>query len=56
MDTALSVLISAGIVAFGVWSVAGAFGPHLTWSLLGLLPILVGLVSLVEALRNAKTS
>jgi hypothetical protein len=56
MDTALSVLISAGIVAFGVWSIAGAIGPHLTWSLLGLLPILVGLLSLIQTVRNAKTS
>jgi hypothetical protein len=56
MDTVLSVLISAGIVAFGVWSVAGAIGPHLTWSLLGLLPILVGLVSIVQTVRNAKTA
>jgi hypothetical protein len=55
MDTVLSVLISVGIVAFGVWTVAGAIGPHLTWSLIGLLPILVGLLSLIQTVRNAKT-
>jgi hypothetical protein len=56
MDTALSFLISAGIIAFGAWSVAGGIGPHLTWSLIGLLPILVGLVSLIQTVRNIKTA
>jgi hypothetical protein len=53
MDKALSALIAIGIVAFGIWSVAGGIGPHLAWSLLGLLPILVGLFSLYETARNA---
>jgi hypothetical protein len=35
MDTTLSLLISAGIIAFGVWVVAGtiAAGSPLTWTL-----------------------
>jgi hypothetical protein len=53
MDTALSALVSIGIVAFGIWCVAGGIGPHLTWSLLGLLPILVGLFSLYETAISA---
>jgi hypothetical protein len=57
MDTALSFLIPVGITAFGIWCVAGGgIGPHLTWSLIGFLPILVGLFSLYETARNTKHS
>ena len=57
MDTVLSFLISAGIIAFGIWIVAGtiAAGAPLTWIFMGLLPVLVGSVSLYEAARDAKT-
>jgi hypothetical protein len=53
MDTTLSFLISAGIIAFGVWIVAGtiAAGSPLTWTLMGLLPVVVGLISLYQAVR-----
>jgi hypothetical protein len=56
MDTVLSFLISAGIVAFGVWIVAGtiAAGSPLGWTLLGLLPVIVGSISLYQAIRDAK--
>jgi hypothetical protein len=50
MDTVLSFLISAGIVAFGAWVVAGtiAAGWPLVWTLMGLLAVMVGLISLVR--------
>jgi hypothetical protein len=47
MDTVLSFLISAGIVAFGVWVVAGTIAAG--WplaSLMGLIAVIVGLLSL----------
>ena len=48
MDTVLSLLISVGIIAFGVWIVAGtlAAGSPLAWTLMGLLTIIVGLIGL----------
>jgi len=56
MDTVLSFLISAGIVAFGVWVVAGtiAVGWPLA-SLMGLLAVIVGLLSLFGSAREVKT-
>ena len=54
MDRALSLLISVGIIAFGVWIVAGAIaaGSPLAWKLMGLLPVVVGLISLYETVRT----
>jgi hypothetical protein len=53
MDTTFSFLISAGIIAFGVWIVAGTItaGSPLTWTLMGLLPVVVGFISLYQAVR-----
>jgi hypothetical protein len=53
MDTTFSFLISAGIIAFGVWIVAGTIAAEspLTWTLMGLLPVVVGLISLYQAVR-----
>ena len=53
MDRALSFLISAGIIAFGIWIVATtiAAGSPLAWTLTGILPVIVGLTSLYEAVR-----
>jgi hypothetical protein len=50
MDTALSHLISAGIIAFGVWIIVGTLtaGTPLAWTLLGLLSVLVGSISLYQ--------
>jgi hypothetical protein len=47
VDRALAHLVSAGIVAFGVWTIMHAMGSGapLAWTLLGILPLLVGLVS-----------
>ena len=57
MDTVLSLLISVGIIAFGVWIVAGtlAAGSPLAWTLLGLLTVIVGLISLYGSVREART-
>jgi len=58
MNTVLSWLISAGIIAFGVWIVAAsiaAWSP-LAWSLMGLLPVLVGSVSLYHVIADVKAA
>ena len=52
MDTALSLLISLGIVAFGLWVVVAA--SSLIWTILAFLPVIVGLISLYGAVRAAK--
>jgi hypothetical protein len=47
MDTVLSLLISAGIIAFGLWVVvAGTITAGRPWTLMGLLAVIVGLLSL----------
>jgi hypothetical protein len=53
MDTVVSYLISVGIIAFGVWIVAGtiAAGSPLAWTLMGLLPVIVDSISLYQATR-----
>jgi hypothetical protein len=58
METVLSVLISVGIIAFGVWIVASAVaaGSAFAWILIGLLPVIVGSLSLREAIRNARSA
>jgi hypothetical protein len=55
MDRALSFLISAGIAPFGVWIIAYtiASGSSLAWTLMGILPIVVGLISLYQANRSS---
>jgi hypothetical protein len=57
MDTVLSLLISVGIIAFGVWIVACtlAAGSPLAWTLMGLLTVIVGLISLYGSVREART-
>src|SRR5258708_39939277 len=58
MDTVLSFLISAGIIAFGVWVVAGTIiaGWPWAWPLMGLLAVIIGLLSLYGSVRDARTS
>jgi hypothetical protein len=53
MDTVLSFLISAGIIAFGVWVVAGTITAGWPWTLMGLLAVIVGLLSLYGSVRDA---
>jgi hypothetical protein len=57
MDTALSFLISAGIIAFGFWVLGSANNADwpLSWGLLGLLPVVVGSASLYQVIREAKS-
>jgi hypothetical protein len=57
MDMVLSFLVSAGIIAFGVWVVAGTIiaGWPLAWPLMGLLAVIVGLLSLYGSVRDART-
>jgi hypothetical protein len=49
MDTVLSLLISAGIIAFGVWVVASTITAGWPWALMALLAVIVGLFSLYES-------
>jgi len=56
MDRALSLLISAGIAAFGVWVIGYtmASGSPLGWTLMGILSIIPGSISLYEAIAEAR--
>ena len=56
MDAAFSFLISVGIIAFGIWIVAGtiAAGSPLAWALMGLFTVTVGSISLYQATRDVK--
>jgi hypothetical protein len=54
MDTMLSLLISAGIIAFGVCVVAETITAGWPWSM-GLLAVIVGLFSLYGSVRDART-
>jgi uncharacterized membrane protein YjjP (DUF1212 family) len=54
MNAAFSFLISIGIIAFGIWIVAGtiAASSPLAWALMGLLTVIVGSISLYQATRD----
>jgi hypothetical protein len=56
MDMVLSFLISAGIIVFGVWVVVGTItaGWPLALTIMGLLAILVGVLSLYGSVRDAR--
>ncbi|MEH2506772.1 MULTISPECIES: hypothetical protein [unclassified Bradyrhizobium] len=56
MDDAFSFLISVGIIAFGIWIAAGTIGTGspLVWTLLGLLTVIVGSISLYLATRDVR--
>jgi hypothetical protein len=56
MDRALSLLISAGIAAFGVWIIGHtmASGSPLGWTLMGILPIILGSISLYQEMGEAR--
>ena len=55
MDRALSFVISAGIAGFGIWIIAGAVAPGWlsAWTFLGILPVLVGSISLYQAIAES---
>jgi hypothetical protein len=56
MNAAFSFLISVGIIAFGIWIVAGTIAARspLAWTLMGLLTVIVGSISLYLATRDVK--
>ena len=58
MDRLFSFLISAGIIAFGVSIVAvaakAASDSLFFWTLVGLIPVVVGSISLFSEIRNDK--
>jgi hypothetical protein len=56
MNAAFSFSISVGILALGVWIVTSTItaGSPLGWTLLGLLAVIVGSISLYEAIREVK--
>ena len=58
MDDAFSFSISLGIIAFGIWIAAGTIGAGspLAWMLIGLLPVIVGAISLYLAIRDFKVA
>ena len=58
MDDAFSFSISLGIIAFGIWIAAGTIGAGspLAWMLMGLLPVIVGTISLHLAIRDFKVA
>ena len=55
MNAAFSFLISVGIIAFGIWIVAGTIAAGSpSWALMGLLTVIVGSISLYQATRDLK--
>ena len=58
MDTELSYLISAGIIAFGVWIAVGTVtaGSPMAWTFTGLVPIVVGSISLYQVVSGDKSA
>jgi hypothetical protein len=58
MNNAFSFSISIGIIAFGIWIAAGTIGAgsHLAWVLIGLLPVIVGSISLYLAIREIRVA
>ena len=56
MDAAFSFLISVGIIAFGIWIVAGTIAARspLAWTLMGLLTVIVGSISLYQTIGDVK--
>jgi hypothetical protein len=58
MNDACSLSISVGIIAFGIWIAAGTIGAGspLAWVLMGLLPVMIGTISLCLAIREVKVA
>jgi hypothetical protein len=58
MDTFASYLISIGLIAFGVsiviFGARTASGSVLVWTILGLMPVVLGLVSLIGEARDGR--
>ena len=58
MNDAFSFSISIGIIAFGIWIAAGTIGAGspLAWILIGLLPVIVGTISLYLAVCEVRVA
>ena len=58
MNDACSLSISVGIIAFGIWIAAGTIGAGspVAWTLMGLLPVMIGTISLCLAIREVKVA
>jgi hypothetical protein len=58
VDTALPYLISAGIIAFGIWIVVGIVtaGSPTAWTFAGLVPTVVGSISLYQAVSGVESA
>ncbi|MHC4041310.1 hypothetical protein [Bradyrhizobium sp. 23AC] len=58
MDAMLSFLISAGIMAFGVWIVVGTViaGSPLAWTFTGLVLMVVSSISLYQVVSGLKSA
>ena len=58
MDATLSFLISAGIMAFGVWIVVGTViaGSPMAWRFTGLVSMVVGSISLYQVVNGVKSA
>ena len=58
MNDACSLSISVGIIAFGIWIAAGTIGAGspVAWMLMGLLPVMIGTISLCLAIREVKVA
>ena len=56
VNAAFSFSISVGILVLGIWVAAStiAVGSPLGWTLLGLLTVVVGSISLYEAIYDVK--
>jgi hypothetical protein len=58
MNAVLSFLISAGIIAFGLWATTCSIeaGSSLGFTLMGILPVVIGSLSLYGAICEAKST
>jgi hypothetical protein len=56
MNAVLPFLISAGIVAFGLWTITHSIeaGSPIGFTLMGILPVAIGSISLHGAICEAK--
>jgi hypothetical protein len=56
VDTLVSYLISIGMIVFGIWIVVvaakAASGSLLVWTIMGLMPVVVGLFSLFSEIQT----
>jgi hypothetical protein len=56
MNAVLSFLISAGIIAFGLWTITCSIeaGSPIGFTLMGILPVAIGSISFYEAIREVR--